>query len=633
MLFIDVSPHIDWIINAFADFYMESDKSEPQEKQEQTRREASSRNPTRGHQETQNAGDQRGRRSSGNRRSRGCGSKPADRTETAHEKDHPAETGKKNVKSNKDGRTRQEERLGESDDVANPEPHSKQYKGSKGRGSQQTDRTETAHEKDHPAETRKKNMKSNRDGRRRQDDESISESGNFANPAPHSKQYKGDTGRGARHIQSQKVVSNESGKGQSKSDDGSRRRQRDETDTANKYSEPRSKEYESRRSGGHGHKAQDEGACQSNAMGAKSKQKERKKSGKQIGSGKQDGRSSPCKEQDGKTEFDPSQVGGWQPTRTKPVGLKTVDKGRETEENKGIDKARPQEAATGSGELQDIKAGQERPEGASGNSGNHLFGKQDVRSDFGSSPYIPPRVGRHAGAGNYGGQHSQQQSYAQPKQGRSNYQRDWNYNRGDRWCEFGPGYAMGASYYGTSGETNNAYGYDHRYGYYDQYHQYLGHNVFPQPQNQFSSWNYGVPNSDQPYYYDYGVANAGSKRSGGHPKQSAKTRPPNRQMFRGKKGKQHGRHPDGTSTVQASALADQLRNSSYECMVCCETIGFTTAVWSCSSCYHIFHLRCIKRWATSPAALVQGMLNTLYSSLSHESLHLGSDFCIRWIAI
>ena len=62
----------------------------------------------------------------------------------------------------------------------------------------------------------------------------------------------------------------------------------------------------------------------------------------------------------------------------------------------------------------------------------------------------------------------------------------------------------------------------------------------------------------------------------------------------------------GLSSVQAGVLIEQLTDEKYECMVCCEVIKCAKAVWSCSNCFHIFHLYCIKRWARSPAAAIEG---------------------------
>uniref|UniRef100_A0A8C7TYE4 Nuclear transcription factor, X-box binding 1 n=1 Tax=Oncorhynchus mykiss TaxID=8022 RepID=A0A8C7TYE4_ONCMY len=49
-------------------------------------------------------------------------------------------------------------------------------------------------------------------------------------------------------------------------------------------------------------------------------------------------------------------------------------------------------------------------------------------------------------------------------------------------------------------------------------------------------------------------------------------------------------------------LIEQLSEEKYECMVCCEVIRVMAPVWSCLSCFHVFHLNCIKKWARSPAS-------------------------------
>ena len=54
------------------------------------------------------------------------------------------------------------------------------------------------------------------------------------------------------------------------------------------------------------------------------------------------------------------------------------------------------------------------------------------------------------------------------------------------------------------------------------------------------------------------------------------------------------------------ALIEQLSTNGYECMVCCEIVRCDAPVWSCGNCFHVFHLRCVKRWARSPAAIVEG---------------------------
>ncbi|ESN99996.1 hypothetical protein HELRODRAFT_83646, partial [Helobdella robusta] len=46
-------------------------------------------------------------------------------------------------------------------------------------------------------------------------------------------------------------------------------------------------------------------------------------------------------------------------------------------------------------------------------------------------------------------------------------------------------------------------------------------------------------------------------------------------------------------------LEQQLTNATYECMVCCSAIRKDVAIWHCSTCFHIYHLYCIKKWANT----------------------------------
>lgn len=48
-----------------------------------------------------------------------------------------------------------------------------------------------------------------------------------------------------------------------------------------------------------------------------------------------------------------------------------------------------------------------------------------------------------------------------------------------------------------------------------------------------------------------------------------------------------------------SRMITMLMGNNYECMVCVEKIGRAAAVWSCKSCYHLFHIKCIKDWRKS----------------------------------
>ncbi|XP_072031586.1 transcriptional repressor NF-X1-like isoform X2 [Amphiura filiformis] len=61
----------------------------------------------------------------------------------------------------------------------------------------------------------------------------------------------------------------------------------------------------------------------------------------------------------------------------------------------------------------------------------------------------------------------------------------------------------------------------------------------------------------------------------------------------------------GSNETQTGNLIEQLTEGTYECLVCCDVVKCEARVWSCSSCYTVFHLKCIKEWAKSPAAAAE----------------------------
>lgn len=64
----------------------------------------------------------------------------------------------------------------------------------------------------------------------------------------------------------------------------------------------------------------------------------------------------------------------------------------------------------------------------------------------------------------------------------------------------------------------------------------------------------------------------------------------------------------------AGCLIEQLSEEKYECMVCCDIIRHMAPVWSCQSCFHVFHLNCIKKWARSPASQADGTTGAVYNT-------------------
>ncbi|XP_004503254.1 NF-X1-type zinc finger protein NFXL1-like [Cicer arietinum] len=49
-------------------------------------------------------------------------------------------------------------------------------------------------------------------------------------------------------------------------------------------------------------------------------------------------------------------------------------------------------------------------------------------------------------------------------------------------------------------------------------------------------------------------------------------------------------------------IQDKLNKGTVECMICYETVGRSAPIWSCSSCYSIFHLNCTNNWARAPTS-------------------------------
>jgi transcriptional repressor NF-X1 len=61
---------------------------------------------------------------------------------------------------------------------------------------------------------------------------------------------------------------------------------------------------------------------------------------------------------------------------------------------------------------------------------------------------------------------------------------------------------------------------------------------------------------------------------------------------------QHKPEHTDYSTLHATII-EKLNNKSYECMICTDTIRSQVVIWSCTNCYSLFHLFCIKKWSKS----------------------------------
>ncbi|KAI3976464.1 hypothetical protein MKX01_008322 [Papaver californicum] len=50
-------------------------------------------------------------------------------------------------------------------------------------------------------------------------------------------------------------------------------------------------------------------------------------------------------------------------------------------------------------------------------------------------------------------------------------------------------------------------------------------------------------------------------------------------------------------------IQDKLTKGTVECMICYDMVRRSAPIWSCSSCYSIFHMNCIKKWARAPSSV------------------------------
>ncbi|XP_077241128.1 NF-X-like 1 [Tasmannia lanceolata] len=62
--------------------------------------------------------------------------------------------------------------------------------------------------------------------------------------------------------------------------------------------------------------------------------------------------------------------------------------------------------------------------------------------------------------------------------------------------------------------------------------------------------------------------------------------------------------PKGSNVPQlVQEIQEKLAKGTVECMICYDMVRRSAAIWSCSSCYSIFHLNCIKKWARAPTSI------------------------------
>ncbi|KAM3380471.1 NF-X1-type zinc finger protein NFXL1 [Capsicum galapagoense] len=70
---------------------------------------------------------------------------------------------------------------------------------------------------------------------------------------------------------------------------------------------------------------------------------------------------------------------------------------------------------------------------------------------------------------------------------------------------------------------------------------------------------------------------------------------------RGRVNEERVKDPNLPQLVQE--IEEKLLKGNVECMICYDMVRRSAAMWSCSSCYSIFHLSCIKKWARAPTSV------------------------------
>ncbi|MCD7454317.1 hypothetical protein HAX54_024329 [Datura stramonium] len=68
-------------------------------------------------------------------------------------------------------------------------------------------------------------------------------------------------------------------------------------------------------------------------------------------------------------------------------------------------------------------------------------------------------------------------------------------------------------------------------------------------------------------------------------------------------GGEHKRLKDPNLPQLVQEIQEKLSKGNIECMICYDMVRRSAPMWSCSSCYSIFHLNCIKKWARAPTSV------------------------------
>lgn len=70
-----------------------------------------------------------------------------------------------------------------------------------------------------------------------------------------------------------------------------------------------------------------------------------------------------------------------------------------------------------------------------------------------------------------------------------------------------------------------------------------------------------------------------------------------------KKGSSSNSREESNLPQLLQEIQDKLVKGAVECMICYDMVRRSAPIWSCSGCFSIFHLTCIKKWARAPISV------------------------------
>lgn len=79
--------------------------------------------------------------------------------------------------------------------------------------------------------------------------------------------------------------------------------------------------------------------------------------------------------------------------------------------------------------------------------------------------------------------------------------------------------------------------------------------------------------------------------------ETSSTGSPSKKKSNNNRSRKPSKLPPGDHDM-STVLTHELKNATYECMVCMDVVRPAHHVWNCDCCWAVFHLNCIQTWAT-----------------------------------